>query len=527
MKRSLPIYASLLIILTSTFLSAFSSQEVVIARRRAASGGTGTWTAVQYPGSCGGGSNCTCTITTGNTTCAMTVNSTPAAGDLGIVIGYPQGNSSTDGATITSVTNLGATLTLSPGCSAGYNTYQPNCYYALPSAMAGGSGTTLTVNMGGTTSSGNDSRYSYWQFHPSANGNNAALDVDTGLYSASAATNPGPSFTLSGTNPVICQIWQPYGGFTAISSVSSPYNTPLWKPNKIGVSCTPTTTEPATWTPGSSTAAIAGALAISFNPTAMTYDGGFNGFEAGTPGSNVASADLGSSQLATNGGGGYNGCIWTTSITAMTVFDYDASSSMPLLNSVARLSDGSSVSSGAGSQGITYVGLGSGTQLDEAICQMKNTPLGTVTAEIKWNTDQVFGTDCSGTGCNNDCFTIHGYTDFAAVNCYGTTGGLYFNLETAEGNGASHVAYTTSQCPCTLQLTYQIGNGTTAGTHSMTILDSSGNQIGSTQSHAGAVNTDNVQAIYIGKNNTSTITTGRNYREDSLLFCFGCSSLLP
>jgi hypothetical protein len=405
------------------------------------------FTVVQAPNSCGSAGNCECNIASGAKSCTMTLNSAPQSGNLYVIMGYPQ-NTNTGTESLSSVTNLNGTLVKEPGCT-GYSTYIPICGYILPSTSAGGT-TSITINISAPTS-GSDNHFAFWELHPNGNGAGVALDNAGALYQASSSSLVGPPFTASGSNDATFTGYQPYGGFTFPSSVSSPYNTYAYIPSAEGVSGAISTAVP-TWTPTSATAAIIAGMSFGWNP-APCAENSFVDFEAGSAGASVTAALL---QSSTHG---WQGGVWSKN-GSNSPFTFQSTASMPLVDATGRLcGDGKNYTANAGSLGITLTGNGT-VGSSEWNYLWKSNALTNVTASVWWSSDLV-ATDTSLI----DCFYIHGQADFVGVGCYGNGTNRYFRLEAGSGSPAMVIPYTPGTL-AHLQLAYNV-----AGTHSLTVTD--------------------------------------------------------
>ena len=115
---------------------------------------------------------------------------------------------------------------------------------------------------------------------------------------------------------------------------------------------------------------------------------------------------------------GWDGGVWSLGGSTGTMpWTFETAAAMPLLNSTGRLCNGSTYGSGTPSFGLTMSGNSSSTGINIWEYNLYATPARTVTAQFSWNSSlpQTDGSDV-------DCATIHGQSDFAAVNCYSTGG---------------------------------------------------------------------------------------------------------
>lgn len=450
---------------------------------------TGTFTFVQQG---------TCTPTTNTCTLAgFTQN--PAAGDL-YIIGLA--NRATGAYVFVSNTQFGP-VTPVGGCGgapgAGGIYYLGSCYYILPPASTGYTTSTPTVTLSGT-GIGTTSYILVQEWQPSANGSHVALDNDGSLVQTTASAT-GPAFTASGVNDVTFAMEWSGTSNPTMNSVAAPYATHLYPAGgTTGAALTGAiSTATPTFTLSGSGTVETGAVSFGWNPSACADQmlDQFSG--AGTGNGTTATVAL----LTASQVGGFQGGVWTQSNSTGTMpWTFTTAGAMPLLNSTGRLCNGSSYPAGTPSFGLTMSGLTSSTGINVWEFNFLAVPSTTVIATTWWSSTML-ATDAS----NVDCFGIHGQADFAAVNCY-SVGGTHriFQMETPEGNCGSSYTMTPSSVYA-LQIQYQVGNGVTAGTHVLTVFNSAGVQV-FTCSHAGAVNPDYAQYMFLGDVQNGSMTTG-------------------
>ena len=408
-------------------------------------GGIGTFSTVQVGH---------CTISSGASTCTATMSQALVAGNLDIFgCSDPNTSPGTAGANYITGVTAGGTFKLSTAASVGgYTTGGASQWktsgYILPSTSTGGSATeVITLNQNSSSTGGN---CYVAELHPSANPNNVGLDDDSNYEPSAASTsNTNINLVLSGTNDAIFQDFNGISSYGAASAVTSPYSTNLYNGSfsSFSVAPTPSNGNGPTWT-SSSLIPIMGALAFGWNVSPCNPQSIVQ-FGAGTSGNAPAASDL------VSGMKGWAGGNWTLSFSAIV---YNNAVNMGLLNATGRLCDGSSAASGSGAtQGLSFTGTGSAvTESIQYEFQFGN-PQPNVMQALKYN-DNFAASD----GNDDDCAGIHGTTDFAAVNCYGTGATRYFRLETPEGNGGSvnlPGGSTSGNCPCTLETQYESGGG--------------------------------------------------------------------
>jgi hypothetical protein len=198
----------------------------------------------------------------------------------------------------------------------------------------------------------------------------------------------------------------------------------------------------------------------------------------------------------------------------------DTAASMPLLNATGRLNgDGSNNAAGQGSLGVSITG--NGTAEDdyiEAQVSYGGVP-GMMTSSavlaFKYNENFV-ATDQS----DIDCGSIEGVggNDYAGANCYGNGTSRYIALEAKSGQSTRILfpgGTASGNCPCTIVVSYNGGGGT----HSLSLYNSSGSQIGSTVTMASQSTLYYPQYYVIGQyNSVSALTSGKKAMWDSVQF---------
>ena len=380
--------------------------------------------------------------------------------------------------------------------------------YVLPSTAVGGSTNPIILTMSpvNTPTLGHCLLAEY---HPSANPSQVGLDIDTAVMPQVAAANLSDlAVTLSGTgNEGIVKDFQSGSNDVIPTAVSSPYNTnfsPGGSNSDSAVSSALTSSgAAATWT-NTSVVATLGTLALGYNTTSCTEQTFINFSGSGaTSGNTPTQTDLSASIQ------GFNGWyIGTFSIGSLV---YNTAARMPLLNTVSRLCDGSTATSGAGTNGVSLTWSGSPSQQ------------GMFTFETPASVIPVLNTSFwfNETFAANDesiyyPFQIYGTTDNTVVEVTGTGTTRELVFDTEEGTVGAIAFTAATQCPCRIATTYAVGNGTTGGTHTLKMYDKTNTQIGSTISHVGLATIDYPKMIFFGLDAASTMTVGKITYLDSL-----------
>lgn len=460
-------------------------------------GGTGALTLVQAPGSCGA-QTCACTTTT--STCAITVNSAPANGNLSI-FSCGAFNLGTFGVNPIASVNVGGTLVKSVA-TIGTQGSDTNAGISMiyPSTNTGVAGTTVNITLTGTP--GNGTGCDYREYHPSANPNNVGLDCDMAIgYLSSGSPVAGPGCTTSSTSPVVVQMFMSQNGFPSPSTpfVSSPYDTLVNHPSFMGFSSALTAGTAPSWTLNASTDGIGTfGVAIGYNPTAGLHQG-FNDFEQ-TSGT-VTAAQITSSQH------GAVPCTW--SIPAGS-FTSSASASMPLLNSSGRLyGDGVNYASGQGTLGVRLTGSGSSVS-NYMTCNMTGgVPVMSASANFK---SSLAANDTSGP----DNFYIQGSTAALNFMFHGNGTNRFVQLECNDTSTTSAGTVTiTPNTEYTLMLLFDsTHSGVGVGGHKARVYNTSGVLQGSEMS-CDSLSTNRATGIAIGNIGAQTITNAATEDFDS------------
>ena len=380
--------------------------------------------------------------------------------------------------------------------------------YVLPSTAVGGSTNPIILTMSpvNTPTLGHCLLAEY---HPSANPSQVGVDIDTAVMPQVAAANLSDlAVTLSGTgNEGIVKDFQSGSNDVIPTAVSSPYNTNFsagGSNSDSAVSSALTSSgAAATWT-NTSVVATLGTLALGYNTTSCTEQTFINFSGSGaTSGNTPTQTDLSASIQ------GFNGWyIGTFSIGSLV---YNTAARMPLLNTVSRLCDGSTATSGAGTNGVSLTWSGSPSQQ------------GMFTLETPASVIPVLNTSFwfNETFAANDesiyyPFQIYGTTDNTVVEVTGTGTTRELVFDTEEGTVGAIAFTAATQCPCRIATTYAVGNGTTGGTHTLKMYDKTNTQIGSTISHVGLATIDYPKIMFFGLDAGSTMTVGKITHLDSL-----------
>lgn len=364
----------------------------------------------------------TCSMSAGNTTCS--ISKTGVAGDLDVFACYSQPNTGTIArpfiASVTSgVGTLQFPIAANAGAISGVNT-QASFAYVLPST-SGSVSSPIVITM--ASASTNDGVCGLWELTPSAGGSTVALANDFNYVPAADCTNcTNANIILNGTNAAVFQGFVGGDNFVGPTAVASPYATNAFlgvNSSWAGMSVAPAPSNGngAAWT-NSSVLPQLTTLAWSFSPAAFLPQQ-FQGFEGGTNGSAPSATNLIASQKGT-------GCNW--GVTA-GVLQYATAASMPLINSMGLLGDGSTVSAGAGSLGMAGTSAGAGLGVIQCNNQYSNVTSSVLSFKVNDNFVITDNTD-------EDIASIHSQNDYGAVNWYGTGATRYILLETLEGNGS-------------------------------------------------------------------------------------------
>lgn len=470
--------------------------------------GTGTFSLVQT-------SNCA--IGSGASTCSMTVSPALAAGNLDVFSCIPPNtNAPTPPFTKIASVNAGGTLVPAIGSGIGGGVIggtvnQQSNAYILPSTSTGhASPIVVTFNQAATGAGG----FCYLaELHPSANPNNVGLDTDSSFEPSAACTScTNQNLTLSGTNDAIFQGFFGASNYISPTAVTSPYSTNAvfsggGNGQGFSIAATPANGNGPSWTT-TSVVPLLSSMSFGWNPTAFVPQM-FVDMEAGTAGNAPTTATLASSSR------GWQGCSWGAG-TAVAM-KYATAASMPLLNLSGRLADGSSFAAGLGSLGLQIVGTGV-SQTDYVTCSL-NTQNSSpnIVVVFKYNENFV-ATDTTDIDCG--LIPGSGSVDFIAANCYGDTTTRYVALETGQGNGG-HINFpggtASGNCPCTIVLAYQAAVSGVAGTHSLSLYNSSGSLIGSS-THAGSTTTSWPVNFSFGQTRTGALTSTKFANWDSVSF---------
>lgn len=434
-------------LLALLFSSVLPAQEVVVALRNAVAGGT--FTLVQ--------SN-NCSFSSG-TTCSVTVSPALAAGNLDIFSCEEDYNALPPKPVISSV-NAGGTLLHAPsattaGIYTGSDNSSGSVAYILPSTSTGhASPIVITMSLAATYGS---SCY-LAEYHPSANPNNVNIDTDSGFQTAASTSVTNLSVTQAGTNDVCLQTYYPVNAFNAYATaVTSPYNTNAFftsSTDAAGYSVATSSGGGPTWTI-TSAIPFMGGVCFGYNPSSFAEQAFIN-FEGGT---NNAAPTTANMQASTKGS--FQGGSWDLSHLS-TITKFLTAANMPLANATGRLGDGSNWASGVGSLGLgmTWTGTSGGTEYISYNWQAGNAYAADVSAGF-WSYGDQSAT--GGTNDNIDLATLHGVTDFAAINYYGNGASRYIKLETPAGGSGSTITISASTWYW-YSLTYNAG-----GTHSLSV----------------------------------------------------------
>jgi hypothetical protein len=475
----------------------FASAASTIVQQVGSGGGVGTWTLVQ---------TAHCTTAASSNTCSIPVSPNLEAGNLHIFGCNVQAGVHPHN--FVASVSAGGTLVKAIAASTGSGnqiSVGHFIHYILPSTSTGGVSPIVVTFANNASSANGVCLLEEWA--PSQNGAGVAIDNDSAFVPSAAGTsNTNINLIQSGGNEVCFQQFLPSSLPATVSAISSPYDTNAFFASSTtggGFSGALTGGVGPTWT-SQATIPVLSAACFGWNTLPFSTQS-FVDFESGTNGHAPTSTTLATD---THGWQGIH-----VHVTGSNIL-YDTSASMPLLNSTGRLGDGASYAAGAGSLGVTYTGTGTAINPHLTFGWGVNSSQTVVTAAVKFTSD-VLDSDTS----NVDCFSIHGATDFAAVNCYAAGGHRYFGLETVSGNGPTHVVASPSTAcgsiGCTIVLQYQAGAGTVANTHTMWIYDQTGALLGTT-SHASSTALDYPQYVNIGPAGNMVLTSGKHFKWDSL-----------
>lgn len=400
-----------------------------------------------------------CATGSGANTCSISLAA--VAGDLDIFACYNPSSGVTTPPIITSVSsaviatgNLQFTTASEVGSygTGVVNTTQ-SFAYVLP-ANSGSKTSPVVITLANNASSAGGNCY-LAELTPSANGSLVGLATDFAYQPTADGTNfTQHNVTTNGTNEAFYQGFMGTDGYVGATAAASPYNTNGYFPLYMAFSEAPNpgNGNGAAWTNASVTPVMQ-TIGFSWSPSAFVPQQ-FQGFEGGTAGNAPTAATLAA------GSQGWNGCQWV--ITADTL-KYATDASLPLLNNMGLLGDGSTVSAGAGALGLEATSTG--TLLGLVQCQATQSNTQNMILAVKFN-DNVGASDNSS--C--DCISIHGANngDYAGFNDYGTGASRNWGLETNEGNGThSNISggTTATECGtsagqgCTVVLFYNSNSG--------------------------------------------------------------------
>lgn len=351
--------------------------------------------------------------------------------------------------------SAGGTLVLEPAGSTGLNNTAagPNTaqmlYHILPGTNTGGTSPIVITFRLAASGSGGLCELQEW--HPSANGAGVALDIDSAYSSGIAASgsNANIAVTESGTNDVCFAMFVPSSTTGTAIAVTPPFSSHYLystSANSGAFAGAVSSGGAETWTSSDSSQPLLTKECFGWNVTPSAPQG-FYDFEVGSGNQGM----LPTTALLTPAAHGFQGGMWAVTGSANMIFD--AAASMPLRNSTGLLADGTTSAANAGSMGFTITGAGAAMPTTKLqYTWHTHTPVMQMTAAIKWTSD-VADNDTS----NIDCFSIHGATDFANVNCYETLSHRYLRIETPQGNGANFNVLPSVSCST-------VGTVNTAGT---------------------------------------------------------------
>jgi len=504
-----------------------------------ASGGIGTWSLVQGPGSCGGAGHCqlnipnttltlsaaanasggttvytttgTCVVNSyydvrGFTTAAnnggpwiatavsagvsctlanpsgvseshaatqilvsatMTINANLTAGNQYIALATVQGDAPPGYqiSTITSGgTSIGTTLTHPPECTIGGMQSGPafsrDCVLVYPGASSGSGSTSLLFVV--TGNAGNSTNIAFYEYHPSANGSNVALDNSSGWYQgySTQTTWLSQAFTTTGTNDLMCvTAFDGAGGpFVTINSFSGSFSTNAYLASSRAFSCAISTSAPTvTW--ASAVDSQISSFTLGWNPTAYQSMGVANWAYSGGSNPPVSGNALTGIVMA-NGLFGWQNFVLTLNQNNTNQMLWSNSASCPgLLNNTGRMDDGSSVTaSGTNAMCIAMTGNNISQTQFVKFDFGRNSTVPYMHVLCRLNDDFATGNTSTIDACN-----LHtASADFAALNWYPAGGVRIFQMETPEGNGGSWNltgGNCSTICPVTADVYFQTGSG--------------------------------------------------------------------
>lgn len=360
----------------------------------------------------------------------------------------------------------------------------------------------ITVTFAGSTT-GNTS---IWEVAYTGVGT-PSLDFENRLVSSGGTSVVGPAFTMTGGNDLIIQTASTSQNVTAIAS---PYNSPtgysiFTSGNGFAGAFNQTSAPAATWTISSGGSNGMSAVGFGLSPTAFLTQL-FCDFEASTDGTTCTGALLKSSTK------GWTGGIWTTGGTGAAM-KFASAGSRGLTNSITRLNDGATVSSGAGSLGVQFL-------------------TSTVQSYLKFDTTTGIGSGANAINSTSFSAGIWFWSDIAATNTVpidvfaiitpggvgfanckflGNGGGTSrtFELETAGGTGTNRVDVSSSTWYW-LTVQYNLGSDCV-----LKVYEADGTTLKgtNTETHSG---TGMPGYVAIGQFSSNTPTTGFVINFDSL-----------